>query len=318
MAKPTTTYPLSAGSLFRIGWSIFRFAWRSMLLAAAVFLVPAFTLSTAVSLLFETRLSEYLAEWTRAVQDNFPAPPEPPNFGIGIVALLTAAIVAFVCSFLAGAAIVGIVDRVYRGEHVSAGRSVRFALTRLPSLCVGELLYVLACLAIVLVGVSCAALLFVGGGLLVFIAMLVFFGTVAALVFVVVRSALLVQGVVVDRLGGAEALARSWRLVHGSGWQVLGYLIAIALLSSAASLVFGGLPSSLVEAAGNETVDVVVKTVLSSAISLVLAPFAPIVLTLLYFDLRWRHGERVPLPGGGETGGGETGSRETAPPLERA
>ena len=56
---------------------------------------------------------------------------------------------------------------------------------------------------------------------------------------------------------------------------------------------------------------------LSSAISLVLAPFSSIVLTLLYFDLRWRHGERVPLPGGGETGGGETGGGETAPPLER-
>jgi hypothetical protein len=299
--SPPPHYPLSLGRIAQLGTSIFRYAWRQMLLAAAIFLVPAYILMAVVSGAFSPRFNEWLAEAEHAATLGLPSPPPPSDFTAPAIALLAASIVLLIASFLSVAAIVRIVDTVYRGGRLGATAAVRDALGRMLSLIGGQLLYVAAALAVLLLGFSFAGVLLVGGGLLTFLGLVVLVGAFAALLFLAVRASMLTQAIVTDRLGAADGFARSWRVVAGSGWRVFGYVLLLALIGVLLDLVLGGIPTALLHLSDTTTGGVVAATAIDGLVGIFVAPVAPIVLTLLYFDLRWQHGEPAPLPGGGET-----------------
>jgi hypothetical protein len=274
-----------------------------MLLTAAICLVPAYIVMATVSGAFSPRFNAWLAEWERATTLGQPTPPPPSDFTVPAICLLAASIFVFVASFLSVAAIVRIVDTVYRGGRIGATEAVRDALGRMLSLIGGQLLYFTAALAVLLMGFSFAGVLLVGGGLLTFLGLVVLVGAFAALLFLAVRTALLTPAIVIDRLGAADGFARSWRLVAGSGWRVFGYVVLLALVGILLGILLGGIPSALLRLSDTTTDGVVAGAAIDAVVGILVAPIAPIVLTLLFFELRWQHGDPAPLPGGGETPG---------------
>lgn len=95
------------------------------------------------------------------------------------------------------------------------------------------------------------------------------------------------------------ALGRSWTLVSGSFWRVLGIVLLVQVILGVAVQVIST-PLSIISSVGlinginisppsDGQVQLILATyVLSIAIALFLYPFASIARTLLYFDLRMR------------------------------
>ena len=297
------SFPLSAGRIRQLGWSIFRFAWRPIFGALALCVVPAYVLRLGVDAAVGNRIYEWLDAAASATQAGTEQPAKPSDFELGLLAIVLAAIVLFVASLIATAAVVIIVDRVYRGGAIGARAAVREALGRILSLLGAQLLMFVAVLVVVMIAILGAGSLFLGGGLLVFLGLVVLVGLVATILFIVVRASEMTVSIVVERKGAAEGFTRSWRLVADHGWRVLGYLILVGLLEVLLTALIAGVPRALSPFEFRSVADVALSAVIEGFAGILAGPIAPIVLTLLYYDLRWRHGERVPAAGGGDVAG---------------
>ena len=95
--------------------------------------------------------------------------------------------------------------------------------------------------------------------------------------------------VVIEGRRFASAMGRSRRLVRGSFWRVLGYIVVAGLLSAVAS----GLLSGAVTSAGAEFgVSVagfrVLRTLTGIAAQVLVQPVGALLIAVLYFDVRLR------------------------------
>ncbi len=123
-------------------------------------------------------------------------------------------------------------------------------------------------------------------------------------VFLWVRLAFAAPALLLEDLGVRAALRRSWRLVRGSWWRVLGVLLVTAIISAVANgllqtpfSIIGAVVATVVAGDGAETASgvsgsLVLTTVIGNVggviASTVSAPFSAAVTALLYIDLRIR------------------------------
>ncbi len=149
----------------------------------------------------------------------------------------------------------------YLGEPVTLGRTLRYALSRLP--------------AILWISIITSVVTIIG-----FI-LLIIPGIIA-----VVRLTLAPAVLVVEDVRGTKAVARSWRLTHGHSWRVLGTLILSGLISAFGAAIIQ-IPAEF--AAGALGPDGWPISALGSAVaSALITPFSLLIVVLLYFDLRVR------------------------------
>jgi hypothetical protein len=265
--------------------------------------VPAYVLRLGVDETVGNGIYEWLDAAARATRAGTDQPAQPPDFELGLLAIVLSAIVLFVASLIATAAVVIIVDRVYRGGAIGARAAVRESLGRVLSLLGGQLLMFVAVLVAVMIGILGAGSLLLGGGLFVFLGLVVLVGLVATILFIVVRASEMTVSIVVEHKGAAEGFTRSWRLVADHGWRMLGYLILVGLVEVLLTALVAGVPRAISPFEFRSAPDVAFSAGVEGIAGILVGPIAPIVLTLLYYDLRWRHGEPVPAPGGGEVAG---------------
>lgn len=108
----------------------------------------------------------------------------------------------------------------------------------------------------------------------------------AAIVFTVIvwiRLQFVPQAIVIERRNVANSLSRSWNLVSGSSWRVLGIILVVSLLVGIVSAIVGGvlgIPLAIVNVAAGGVV--------GSIVGILLQPFQFAAYTLLYYDLRVR------------------------------
>ena len=316
---PPRPYPLNLSRLLELTLSIFRFRWQTFVGIALLLMVPAWVvLSVTNVLLFAD------ADWYTAMTNMFRTGQFENPLGRllpAMIANLPISVIVGVATYVTGAALTNAAAQTYSSEPTSLADSFRAAAGRLRVL-LGVVLVSLVITNVLLMGgVLLGLTLFLstasGGqlqpGLMVFIGLIVLVGAFVALVFVAIRFALSVPVAMLEPVGAIDALRRSWRLVSGSGWRVLGYLFVFGLLIA----VTGGLIGAIVTVVINPfhatslttfTVDPVkltISTFVNGLISSALEPIPVIGTLLLYYDLRWRHGETVPQPG----------SRAPAPPM---
>jgi hypothetical protein len=91
--------------------------------------------------------------------------------------------------------------------------------------------------------------------------------------------------IVIERRGAIEAFGRSFDLVRGHGWTVFGAIVVAFLVL--VGLAFLG---ALIGAAIAELVGAIVLTIIVNTIA---APFAALVSSVLFFDLREQEGGAV-------------------------
>ena len=296
-------YPLNFGRIVQIGWSMFKFKWRQMLLAAALVLVPVYVVTIPLSAAFSPAIDNWITDAQQAARQGLPQPALPDGFQTAVLAMIVIALVLVLASLVASAAIVRVVDATYRGDQIGGADAARFGLGRLVSLAAGQLLYFVGVAVVVMLGIMISAALIVGGGLLSFLGLVALVGTIAAVLFLAVRAALLVQTISIERVGGSVGFGRSWRIVSGAGWRVFGYTILVALAASFFSAFVGAVVAALLNISTGSTFESVATSIVQAAVVILVAPLGPILMTLLYYDLRWQHGETVPVPGGGEVSG---------------
>jgi hypothetical protein len=149
----------------------------------------------------------------------------------------------------------------YLGEQVTLGRTLRYALSRLP--------------AILWVSIITVVAITVG------LILLIIPGIIAA-----VRLTLAPAVVVVEDVRGTKAVGRSWNLTGGHFWRVLGTLILSGIIE-AVGLAIIQIPTGVIAPLlGPEGWPVsALGTALSSAL---VTPFSLLIVVLLYFDLRVR------------------------------
>ena len=241
------------------------------------------------------------------VDPGAPAAPLPP-LEPGVVADLlgTSGAILLTSAFAAGltsAVLALVIVRLRLGREVTVPGAFRALVGRLGALALTFIAYALA-IATVMTGGVLLSTLPIGltrdpgaGGVLVFLGILTFVAFLAGLVFLSTRWAFWPQVVLLEGRAGRGPLGRSWRLVTGSTWRVIGY----SLLFGLAAGILGGLLVQL----GNLAVDAALPGVddlvaaglrfaLGAVSTVLVTPIPAAALTLLYLDLRLRRGEPMP------------------------
>jgi hypothetical protein len=312
-------YPMDLGRIFSLTFSIFRFRWRTF--AGAVLLLTALP---TVLFAGAQALSINLAAWY--VDFEFfllgREPTMPAIFPWQEFAANTVVSLIYGFSVMAAvAAITRVTAETFVGGHPTAISATRDVLRMLPSLFGLVVVLQLAVLAVGVIGGGLAALPIVAtggritGGPGFFLALVMGVATVAFIVFLTLRWYLAVTVVTLERRGTIGSIRRSWHLVRGSTWRLLGYVLLFLLIIGVIAFVLGlifafiivfaliGRGSSIASLAnpyGFDPITTFALTLISGLFNALLLPIVYIAITLLYFDLRSRQGERAPVPGAGD------------------
>jgi hypothetical protein len=224
---------------------------------------------------------------------------------------LLEAVAAFV---LMGIVARQIVD-AYAGRTTALGQAFREVTPRLRDLLGGSVLMIASIGLLTLVGVFLVAgltlVLLVAtageGGLAgalgagleqqslsLWLNLILLMPILAAVIFLITKWALMVQVVVLEVGRPWDALRRSWRLVSGHFWRVLATIglgsVLITLFQNGPTLfqtfTFGALP-------GERGPALTLLYLVLGLLRIGALPWVLVLVTLLYFDLRLRHGERL-------------------------
>jgi hypothetical protein len=242
------------------------------------------------------------------------------SFPLPSIALtLVVALLLGVIGYVAAAALIHAMATAMTGGKLSTGASYRAAFARLKDIVV---LYVV----VGVVGFGLSLLVVLGpalslgtagalgnGGGVAFLSLLVGVAVVFVSVFLAIRFAFALEVLMIENQRAVAALRRSYRLMAGSMWRWVGYSLMFALILGLIGLIFVFIsflirPISTSVSPGSVAFSVnptavVAQSVLLGLTSALISPIASIGLIFLYFDIRWRHGETVPVPGAGETTG---------------
>ena len=314
-------YPLDFGRVFELTFSLFRFNWKAFLAAALVIMIPVAALNAAMQYVAGTAMSDWMAEFITLSPDDLGlvlASYPWRLFALGIAV----SVVTGIGTYLVVAATAWLTAATITGARASGLEATRAALARLRSIIGAYLLIFGAIVAIGVIGGLLVVLVILGlsgsggpaSGLAVFIGLVVGVATFAAVILVGVRWAFVAQSIVFEGAGAVGSLGRSWRLVVGSTWRVLGYTILFGILVALIATIVGTVMSIVVypqmfTLAGSISLAfdngrLALIAFLNLVLTALLTPIPTIALTLLWFDLRWHHGQPVPMPG--QAGGPST------------
>lgn len=287
--------------------ALYRRRWALLLGLSAVLQVPAAIVSGLILLPLPSRLEAIVGFDLLdppTTLDPTTVLPQPTNEQIldilGPVWL--AALVTIVAGTLTTIALAHAVLQVRLGQAASVGSSVGAVLRRLGPILLALVVYTVALVSLIVLAFVAFVIPLslgtgaVGGGPLAFAAVLAFAAILVLTVFVSVRWTFWPQAVILDGTGPIGSLGRSWRLIAGSTWRVIGYALLFGLAT--------GIIRGLLAQVGLIVVDTLagllpneVRLALSFGVStlatLLLSPVVPVAMTLLYLDLRLRRGERL-------------------------
>jgi hypothetical protein len=284
--------PLGLGQIYEGAFATVRRSWRALGAITALMAVLVFAISLLGWLsLIDTsqRLADLLDELDRLGPDQAPSSDQVDALlnALGHLALVVGglSLAVFVANLVVTGATTVVVGQAVLGKPVTAGHLWHDLRPRLLSL----------------VGTSLLVALGVAGGALLCIVPGVIFA-----VFWLVSTPV----VVLERCGPLTAMRRSWRLVSGSWWRVLGifaltylivYLIAGLISAPLQAIVSVGRVDQITSGASNAaqflptTGLAAFGYALSQAVTVLIAiPLLSCVLSLLYIDLRIRKENLAP------------------------
>lgn len=120
----------------------------------------------------------------------------------------------------------------------------------------------------------------------------IFVVMVPVVIFLSVRLMFVIQTVVLEGQGILGSIGRSWRLVRGSFWRVLGIVIILGIMVSIIAVIPSMMFSIMIQLVFNPFTDAAIvqtlNTLMSYLINIFTTPIYLVGLTLLYYDLRVR------------------------------
>lgn len=244
--------PRSLGDILSGAFDIYKRNAQGLLLIVAVVVVPLSVLGFLIShVLFAPNTKDvFVGGQTVTVTEG-------RSFGIVLLAALSAAAIAVITSAILQAALLRAATQATIGDSVDIDASYRWGFQRFASV-----LWVS-----ILVGVTVA----IGFVFLI----------IPGIILLVMFEAS-VPVVVVEGTRGTHAMGRSWELVSGHFWHVLGVIVVAALITGVVSGILGAIGSA----------NAVLSLIFTTIAQIIVAPFSALVAVLLYLDLRART-ERV-------------------------
>ena len=175
------------------------------------------------------------------------------SFGTFILASLIAAAIAVIISAVLQAALTRGAALAAVGDPVDTEASYQYGFKKF-----GSVLWISILVGLV-VGIGFILLIIPG---VIFLTML----------------AVTIPALIVEDQRGTQAMSRSWNLVKGHFWHVLGTIVVAALITGIVGAILGLLGGS----------NWFLQWIFGSIAQIITAPFAALVTVLLYVDLRVR------------------------------
>ncbi|MCU0492302.1 MAG: glycerophosphoryl diester phosphodiesterase membrane domain-containing protein [Chloroflexaceae bacterium] len=307
--------PMSLGDLLDATFRLFRNNFLTFIGIAALMQLPFILLQLVLGFAFNQqvatdifRLADELPGFDPGT-DSFGTLPLAGMFAFIGFTLVLALFQAFVILPLINGALANAVSRRFLNQDVGiigaynlgAGRIISVIVTNLIVALLGGLVGGVLIGGFVFVIFAISAVLASSGdsGSGALLGVLAFFGTFAALIvllllisFVFVRFIFVTQAAVLEGKGPIEALGRSWRLLTGSYWRVLGIVVLIFILLYILVAIPTSIASFAIGLIFSRPEDFVLQQTLSGVISystqILVLPFQLVAYTLLYYDLRVR------------------------------
>ncbi|MEU8172792.1 glycerophosphoryl diester phosphodiesterase membrane domain-containing protein [Microbispora hainanensis] len=228
----------------------------------------------------------------------------------GLAAQYVGSILTYVMTFVGTTILTGVLTRVLGravfGGRITVGEAWRLARARVPALfglvLLQGLILLLPLLAVVAVVVGLVAadafdsMGSAAAGIGALLGLLFILAYIPYLLFFYTRLSLSAPAVVLEGRGVTDAMGRSWRLVKGDSWRVLGILLLTAILAAIISSVlaipftFGGSLIGMLngDTAGGTVIAALLLAVGQVVASMITYPFQAGVAGLLYADRRMR------------------------------
>jgi len=209
------------------------------------------------------------------------------------VAQLIPGLMAGFLQVLASGLFIVLVAAAVLGHRLDAGATWERLRPRLAALVGLTLLITVLGLAALAAVVGIIVLLAVAlGGWAVLPGLVLGVGAGLALAFAYVKLAIAAPALVIEGLSPIAAMRRSWALVRGSWWRVLGILVLSALITNLLTAVVS-VPISMVAALVTGVSETLWPSVVAAGVTTLVAgivtlPFGAAVTGLLYTDLRMR------------------------------
>lgn len=271
------------GEIIDAAMKLYFARWKTFIPVAAVFMVPYAAVSAIAGAGMQSEMGP--GGFLTGPQ-VMPSPGEligafAPFAVLGLAALLLYPVLAGALAWAAA--------RAYLGENPPVGRIVGFAFSRFGALLLVSILTGLAVVAVFVVPLLVWLLVTIAidAPLLFFVGFVVLLVPVA---FVIVRLLLAPTALVVENARGSGALRRSWNLVKGSFWKVVG----TTLLASILTFIVQGIltvPFSILAqffAEDSLALSAIFSFIGGALGGALITPFGLIVQVTLYFDLRIR------------------------------
>jgi hypothetical protein len=293
--------PLRLGDIFDGTIKLVRSNPKAVLgMSAIAALLAAIPLAIGQAFLFGS-MGSILSDPTLAQSDD------PAILG-SFIGQYGGTFVSYAISFVVVTLLTGVLTRILGravfGGKMTAGEAWQASKTRMPALfgVVGLMalvmlapVAVIAAVFAVLISAGLADSPDAAGGLVVLLLVLMIF-YIAYVLFFRTRFAFAPAAVVLEGRGPIDALRRSWSLVTGDFWRVLGILMLTALVVGMVAavlqvpFVFGGTLIGLIGggSAGTVVLGAVLVAVGGTLGAMITYPFEAGVAGLLYADRRMR------------------------------
>ena len=208
--------------------------------------------------------------------------------GFFLVAGAIALIDLFLIQPIATAAMTRAVSDLYLERPTSVGAAYGAFLQRARPILGASALVSLAVIGIYVAAVVLlllAVLAFGAGGLVLLI--LIVPGAIALFLHIYARWAFVTPVVVIEGSRARAALSRSWQLVRGSTWRVLGIRLLVLLITGVLSSIISGL-LTLFTQVGDVSLQLALSQLAQLLAAVVIQPIVLITVVLLYYDQRIR------------------------------
>ncbi len=295
------------GMILDVGVRILRRHWSVMLVLALLFAGPGALLTAATGI----RFNEVALDIFPGISDGVIDPeltiggPELDRLLDALAPYVLASLVAGVLASLGALAFSLVVADDYHARPAELGPVLRTSLRRVPSALVFILLTSLLIVGVAvlgLLGMSLATTILptasIGsGGPGVFIALVIGVALVVGVAYLTMRWAPAFPAMVNEDLGWRGAMSRSWYLSGDNVWRIFVIAVLAALITAVGAAVLSQLLALLLVGVLAPTLgldELVAESVALALGTLLLAPLAPVLTAVLYFDLRARRDAAAP------------------------
>lgn len=307
--------PMNLGDILDGTFRIYRANFLTFIGIVALLQVPMIILQLLLTLSLGQNFTSDLNDLIRVLPRFDPSEDSFNQLPIFSIALFF--IVSFGLSIVQGlivqqliqGALTNAVAQRYLGQPTSIGRAYNGVVGRLGTLLIAALLLgligvvVIGGAAVIIGGLIAAMGAFSAGsdggfgaalGVLLGVGFLfLLFALIIALALILIRFVFFTQAIVVEDARSVQSLRRSWQLVGGSYWRVLGIILVVSLLTSIVIGIPSGLIGSLIGLVFSDPIEhFVIRQTLSTMVGylaqIIVLPIQLIAYTLLYFDLRVR------------------------------